>query len=148
GKLGHRPSKGEWIQSDSKISYQTFVRYFGGWQNACLKFIEYKMGRSLLLDTEIKSESKIKNSLKNKDINTVSKDSRTIPLGIRLKVLDRDNFRCIFCGCSPATDLGVKLHIDHIISYSKGGKSTLENLQTLCEKCNLGKSNKEIKLVK
>ena len=27
---------------------------------------------------------------------------------------------------------------------SKGGKSTLENLQTLCEKCNLGKSNRVV----
>ena len=51
---------------------------------------------------------------------------------------------CIFCGKSPATDFGTKLHIDHVVPFSKGGKSILENLQTLCEECNLGKSNRNI----
>ncbi|MBQ8902158.1 MAG: HNH endonuclease [Bacilli bacterium] len=59
---------------------------------------------------------------------------------IRYEVLKRDNFRCKLCGMS-AED-GVKLHVDHIIPVSKGGKSTMNNLQTLCERCNLGKSNK------
>jgi len=61
---------------------------------------------------------------------------------IRLQVLNRDSFRCIFCGRSPATEVGVKLHIDHIVPFSKGGKSTLDNLQTLCSDCNLGKSDR------
>lgn len=59
---------------------------------------------------------------------------------IRYEVLKRDNFRCKICGMS-AED-GIKLHVDHIIPVSKGGKSTMNNLQTLCERCNLGKSNK------
>jgi len=63
---------------------------------------------------------------------------------LRLKVLNRDNFKCVFCGKSPATDFGTKLHIDHIIPFSKGGTSTLDNLQTLCEDCNLGKSDMRI----
>ncbi|MBR2352886.1 MAG: HNH endonuclease, partial [Clostridia bacterium] len=37
---------------------------------------------------------------------------------------------------------GVKLEVDHIIPVSKGGKSTLDNLQTLCERCNRGKGTK------
>lgn len=32
-------------------------------------------------------------------------------------------------------------HADHIIPYSKGGETTLENGQALCPKCNLTKSN-------
>lgn len=59
---------------------------------------------------------------------------------LRYDVLKRDGFRCRICGAT-AQD-GVKLHVDHIIPISKGGKTEMHNLQTLCEKCNLGKSNK------
>jgi 5-methylcytosine-specific restriction endonuclease McrA len=34
-----------------------------------------------------------------------------------------------------------RLHIDHIVPWSKGGETALENLETLCSECNLGKSN-------
>jgi 5-methylcytosine-specific restriction endonuclease McrA len=34
---------------------------------------------------------------------------------------------------------GVELHVDHVTPWSKGGETTLANLQTLCNKCNLGK---------
>lgn len=54
---------------------------------------------------------------------------RNAPLSIRLAVLSIDNFRCVFCGRSPATDVGVRLHIDHIIPFANGGKSLLEILQ-------------------
>ena len=37
----------------------------------------------------------------------------------------------------------VELHVDHIKPWSKGGETVLENLQTLCATCNLGKSNIE-----
>jgi 5-methylcytosine-specific restriction endonuclease McrA len=36
---------------------------------------------------------------------------------------------------------GVVLHVDHIIPWSKGGQTVDENLQTLCDRCNLGKSD-------
>lgn len=35
----------------------------------------------------------------------------------------------------------VELHVDHIMPWAKGGEIVLENLQTLCSKCNLGKSD-------
>jgi len=59
---------------------------------------------------------------------------------MRYDVLRRDNFRCVLCGMS-AKD-GAILHVDHIIPISKGGKTEYSNLRTLCEKCNIGKSNK------
>lgn len=59
---------------------------------------------------------------------------------LRYKILKRDNFTCQACGIT-AKD-GIKLHIDHIIPISKGGKTTEDNLQVLCEDCNIGKSNK------
>lgn len=60
---------------------------------------------------------------------------------LRFQVLVRDHFTCRFCGASPQKDPAVTLHIDHIIPWSKGGETTLDNLQTLCSKCNLGKSD-------
>lgn len=59
---------------------------------------------------------------------------------LRYQILLRDNFRCQICGAS-AKD-GAKLHVDHIIPVSKGGKTIESNLQTLCDRCNFGKSNK------
>lgn len=59
---------------------------------------------------------------------------------LRYDVLKRDNYKCKICGAS-AQD-GAKLHVDHIVPVSKGGKTTISNLQTLCDRCNIGKSNK------
>lgn len=59
---------------------------------------------------------------------------------IRYDVLRRDKFRCQICGAEQSD--GVKLHVDHIIPVSKGGKTEMNNLRTLCDKCNLGKSDK------
>jgi len=59
---------------------------------------------------------------------------------IRYQVLTRDNSRCQQCGASARN--GASLHVDHIVPVSKGGTTDLNNLQTLCETCNLGKSNR------
>ncbi len=69
--------------------------------------------------------------------------SRAISDKLRYTILKRDNFKCCACGASPAKDPSVELHIDHIIPWSKGGETTLENLQTLCSRCNIGKSNSD-----
>ena len=59
---------------------------------------------------------------------------------IRYDILKRDRFKCVICGRS-AKD-GVKLHVDHIIPVSKGGKTEYSNLRTLCDACNFGKRDK------
>ena len=69
--------------------------------------------------------------------------TRVISSRLRYKVMKRDSFKCCACGASPAKDPAVELHIDHIIPWSKGGETRLENLQTLCSRCNLGKSDSE-----
>ncbi|MBM3581177.1 MAG: HNH endonuclease [Alphaproteobacteria bacterium] len=56
-------------------------------------------------------------------------------------MLKRDDFRCRACGANPPTSPGLRLHVDHIVPWSKGGETIMDNLQTLCERCNLGKSN-------
>ncbi len=59
---------------------------------------------------------------------------------LRYDVMKRDGFKCVLCGRSA--DDGVKLHVDHILPVAKGGKTVMSNLRTLCEDCNLGKSDK------
>ncbi len=58
---------------------------------------------------------------------------------LRYQILKRDGFKCSICGRS-AKD-GVTLHVDHILPVSKGGLTVPDNLRTLCEDCNLGKSD-------
>jgi hypothetical protein len=62
--------------------------------------------------------------------------------GLWWDVLSRDNWTCCSCGRSTKKH-GVVLHVDHIVPRSKGGTDDIENLQTLCQKCNIGKSNRD-----
>lgn len=55
----------------------------------------------------------------------------------RFNILERDNFRCVYCG--RGHESGVQLHIDHIDPKSAGGSDDEENLVTACIECNLGK---------
>ncbi len=57
---------------------------------------------------------------------------------MRFAIYKRDGNRCRKCGISRNY---AQLEIDHIVPVSKGGKSTYDNLQTLCHKCNLEKGN-------
>lgn len=55
---------------------------------------------------------------------------------IRFMVYKRDGYRCRMCG-RKTNDL----EVDHIYPIAKGGKSTLNNLQTLCHRCNVKKGS-------
>ena len=72
--------------------------------------------------------------------NTAQYQRSIMSKSLRYDVMKRDNFRCVLCGLS-AKD-GVQLHVDHIRPVSKGGKTEMSNLITLCEHCNLGKRDK------
>ena len=65
-----------------------------------------------------------------------SKRSRHIPAAIRVSVLHRDRYKCVFCGRNSKQ---VQLEVDHIEPFSKGGSNAPNNLQTLCIDCNRGK---------
>ena len=54
----------------------------------------------------------------------------------RWRVWERDNFTCKKCKSRRV------LQVDHIYPESKGGKTEMKNLQTLCAKCNRKKGNR------
>ncbi|OLD62964.1 MAG: hypothetical protein AUI47_10705 [Acidobacteria bacterium 13_1_40CM_2_68_5] len=68
---------------------------------------------------------------------------RAVPLALRYQVLEQARGRCANCG-NGIRD-GVRLHVDHIVPYSLGGKTQQSNLQALCEKCNIGKGNRSLR---
>lgn len=70
----------------------------------------------------------------------VAEQRRLMSDSLRYDVMRRDGFRCQICGATQKD--GVKLHVDHIFPISKGGKTEMSNLRTLCERCNMGKSDK------
>ena len=64
------------------------------------------------------------------------KPSRHISRDVRQKVWSEYGGKCCDCGCTQY------LEYDHIIPFSKGGSNEFENIQLLCRRCNLKKSDK------
>ena len=62
---------------------------------------------------------------------------KKIPEKIRISVLSRDGFKCLWCGRNAAD--GVTLDVDHVLADHWGGEATHENLGTLCSHCNRAK---------
>lgn len=52
---------------------------------------------------------------------------------LRLKVLNRDNWVCSYCGKHLE---GADATADHIIAKNNGGEDRLDNLVAACRKCN------------
>lgn len=127
--LGRQPTTTDLKNGLSKFPRNRYSNVFGSWYDTLNKFIEWVNAENIepVLQTQ---------SADNKHTTT-----RDINLRLRFKVLQRDNFKCCSCGTSPATNSTVNLHVDHIIPWSKGGETVLDNLQTLCQDCNLGKSD-------
>jgi hypothetical protein len=137
-EVGQRPSRAQWERENPKYGYSTYYKRFNGWLNACAAFIDYKSGGTIKELEKFDYET-APDSNKKIDKTGSSETKRDIPLRLRLQVFKRDDFCCVLCGRSPATARGVVLHIDHVVPFSKGGKTVFGNLQTLCQQCNWGK---------
>lgn len=144
-RLGRQPNYGEVAKPLSKYSKDVYARRFGSWHKALEAFVKSVNEDS----TESIIESKTSETTEDKT-NTVPKTEilqrktkRGVNWRLRFLVMRRDNFRCQKCGRSPATDPGIILHIDHRVAWANGGETVMENLETLCSKCNIGKSDLE-----
>lgn len=152
-KLGRQPTITDVKNGEFSFGQNTFARHFGGWRGALEAFVKYinsdsedgaevsneDVSGSMSDDELIVTDSSCQ---KPKSSNsTTHKTRRDINLRLRFKVMARDNFKCCKCGRSPATDPTVVLHVDHKYPWVKGGETTMENLETTCKECNLGKGD-------
>jgi hypothetical protein len=135
-KLGRQPRFREIKKPLSRFTISPYLTRYHSWENALNAFVSYINDEQTLQSED---------AIRNWEVEPITKHktSRTINLRLRFIVMRRDNFKCKSCGRSPATDPTIILHVDHIIAWTKGGETVLENLQTLCSICNIGKSNLE-----
>jgi hypothetical protein len=59
-----------------------------------------------------------------------------IPDSVKAVVWARDGGACVRCGSK------LNLHFDHVIPVVKGGGNSAENIQVLCQTCNLKKADR------
>jgi len=136
-KLGRQPRYREIQKPLSKYHAGTYENRFGTWRKALEKFIDFVNKEEVP-----QAESKKEHATDTVDISYKRKTKRQINWRLRFIIMKRDNFRCKICG-QHQTDT-ISLEVDHILPWSKGGETIPDNLQTLCFKCNLGKSNLEM----
>lgn len=135
---GRAPKYAEMNLPPSRITAGGYESKFGTWGLAKAAFVERVNADVTVVDRR-RDEKRDQFMPQAARVAPKAEDRRAIPLGLRYKVLSRDRFRCVICGRSPANDLSVALHVDHIVPVAVGGKTIEENLRTLCADCNLGK---------
>lgn len=128
--FGRQPRRRELSSLPSTISQTPYNRRFGSWTAALEAFVIFANA----------SGNESPALIQSPEVNRRT-TGRDPSLRLRWRVLQRDRFTCCACGASPSTTCCVELHVDHVVPWSKGGETVLENLQTLCSVCNLGKSN-------
>lgn len=152
---GGQPSYGDMDQPPSRIPSGAYEARWGTWRKALRAFIDrvnadLQEGREPAIPTTLDeprphSRTGLTRAPKppsSPHSRSAEADRRAISLGLRYEVLRRDRFRCSLCGASPASRLGCELHVDHVVPFSRGGKTVAANLRTLCSDCNLGKGGR------
>lgn len=108
--------------------------------------IEYAKEASLHADMleSIVKNYKVSRETLNLVYSEINKDFHRSPewQQLRYDALEIHGRKCVGCGLTPND--GIKIHIDHIKPRSKHPELALdiENLQILCESCNMGKGNR------
>jgi Homing endonuclease associated repeat/HNH endonuclease len=130
-KLGRQPKYDDMKKEHSLFSAGTYDNRFGTWRKGLEAFVSWAnegISPELAISADQPTE--------------LRRGTRNINWRLRAIVLMRDGARCQMCGAEARN--GAQLHVDHILPWSKGGTTTLENLRILCNVCNIGKSNIEV----
>lgn len=137
---GRPPRYGEMNLPPSTVGSKAYIVRWKKWNHALHAFVERVKREDEGSSAKISPISLVVQPQESPK-SRLEEDRHKIKLGLRYRVLSRDRFKCVLCGSSPATELACRLHVDHVIPWSKGGKTLMENLRTLCEACNLGKGD-------
>lgn len=128
-KLGRQPRYSDMKGSQSRFSAGTYENRFGKWREALEAFVSWADEGAEVPDTPIGKRK-------------LRRTARAPNWRQRALVLMRDGATCRMCGARP--EHGVQLQVDHIVPWAKGGQTVMENLQILCQACNVGKSDQEV----
>lgn len=123
----------------SKYSTYQYQAKFGSWIKALEAFVEF-INSNVDSENEITLGGKALENIPEEEIVFKHKTKRIPTERLKVQVLMRDGNKCRLCG---VTVTGDDIHFDHIFPWSKGGETTLENLQVLCKTHNLAKGNLE-----
>ncbi|VAX22841.1 hypothetical protein MNBD_NITROSPINAE04-687 [hydrothermal vent metagenome] len=139
--FGRPPKYLEMRNPPSTVGPKAYIKRWNTWNKALHAF--YKRVAS---GEKYISKNLLSNKFENEGIKPAKipeSERRDIRLGLRYKILKRDNFKCVKCGRSPASNPRIQLQVDHVLSFSKGGKTVEGNLQTTCADCNQGKGDSQ-----
>ena len=139
--LGRQPRSTEVNRPLAKYSLDTFLKRFGSWRKTLEAFVAHVNEPDDVGEGERVRQVTMAGGgpQRRETARRRRRTSRSPAARLRFLVMQRDGFRCVKCGASPATTAGVLLHVDHIQAWALGGETLVDNLQTLCEICNLGK---------
>ncbi len=141
-KLGRQPHYSDVQKPFSLYSAGAYERRFGSWRKALEAFVRYVNDEACEDSPSVPEQTPTPPAASvDRRASAIYKDSGSISWRLRFLVMRRDSFRCRICGRSPAAQPGLVLHVDHVHPRNKGGQTVMENLQTLCEQCNIGKSD-------
>ncbi len=159
---GRPPTALEMDRSPSIVGKNAYLHRYGGWRKALKAFVKRansdadgnpRIGSEQQASTSTEhtrptderavSQAKVQYRVTRPSSTSVQPEDRRDPtIGLRIRVLQRDRFKCVLCGDHPARNADCVLHVDHVTPWSKGGKTREDNLRTLCATCNIGRGNR------
>ena len=136
-KLGRQPVSRDMKRPLSEFSTGVYISKFGSFRKALEAFVEY-INSDNVEDQEIQDIENSSEQTQENEIVFKHKTKRLPSERLKVQVLMRDGNKCRLCGIILT---GENIHFDHILPWSKGGETVLENLQVLCAHHNLVKGN-------
>jgi hypothetical protein len=142
---GRQPSFSEMNRPPSKVGGQAYITRFGTWMRGLTTFkermnAETDSAPSLVVTSASSQKSPDENP--SGPASDIRDERRRVPLHLRFKVFRRDRFKCVLCGDHPVKNSECDLHVDHVLPWSRGGRTELANLRTLCALCNVGRGDR------